>query len=460
MTKLTTESDRSGQRNRLSNSISALGARRRGPRLAVTAVAGVAALVVPLGMGGLQASASALATQAKSSARAETNTLRRVSNSASTANLTAVPHPIAAATSTSGLRSMAAWETLFQGRAARDDSQVYSPLSKSSDSWDYYNLAFGLDAYTSMYLATGKTAYLNQSLTYVNNVIARAKPSSSLGASAFGDSYLGWVSQRADVKGQEVPLFESFLWRYVTQMLWTIRQTPTLYNNPTYKNQYDRILAFTERNIFDKWYTRGDGPGGGGGAGKPNMYRQNTNMASHWAFISLLLSRMTSNTTRRSEAVTVYTDINHHMPIYGSSLRQQFIKTAAAPAAYEWSSAWGPAGQYVGAPNVQDVPHGSGEVSYIMASYDLGVEWTAADITALFHTLTDVVWRKDRTYAANVDGSGSGNGVIIDGFMKLGRYNAAIQQRLENYTGAISDNYYAVIDFYAQGALNARYLGA
>ena len=44
--------------------------------------------------------------------------------------------------------------------------------------------------------------------------------------------------------------------------------------------------------------------------------------------------------------------------------------------------------------------------------------------------------------------------------MKLGRYNAAIQKRLENYTGAISDNYYAVIAFYANGALNARYLGA
>ncbi len=380
-----------------------------------------------------------------------------------TATISHASAPAAKAGQTAtGLRSVAGWQALFDARSAADDSRVYSRLSTSSDSWDYYNLAFGVDAFTAMFRATGNTKYLDKSLSYVNNVIARAKPSSSLGTQAYGDSYLGWVSQRSDVKGQEVPLFESFLWRYVTEMLWAIHQNPTVYNAPAYKSQYDSILAFTERNIFDKWYTRNDGHGGGG-AGFPGMYRQNTNMASHWAFISLFVSKLTTDPTRQARARTVYTNIDGQMPVYGSSLRHQFLHPAAAPAAYVWSSVWDASASLsrITTSNVQDVPHASGEVAYIIDAYEFSTgAWTSTDITALSHTLTDLIWRKDGTYAAYVDGSGPGNGVVFDGFMKLGRYNAAIQKRLETYTGAISDNNYAVISFLANGALNAKYLGA
>jgi hypothetical protein len=168
---------------------------------------------------------------------------------------------------------------------------------------------------------------------------------------------------------------------------------------------------------------------------------------------------MTQDPTRQARCVTVYTNIDQHMPNYSSSLRQQFQANPAAPAAYVWGSYWGP---YTGAgdPNVQDVPHANGEVSYIIAAHDLGIEWTNADITALSHTLTDVIWRTNGTFAANVDGSGVGNGVIADGFMKLGRYNANIQLLLQTYKGSTSDNYYATSGFWAVGALNAKILGA
>ena len=362
-----------------------------------------------------------------------------------------------------GLRSVSAWETLFLQHWSADDVNVYRPLSLSGDSWDMYNLAFGIDANTAMYRATGETRYLDRSLLYIHNVISTARLSSSFGSAAFQDGYLGWVTQRKlpapDLTGQEVPLFESFMWRYVTEALLVIRQTPALYTNPTYKNQYDSILAFTEVNIFDKWYNRGTPHCVCGGAGNPNIYRQNTNMASHWAFISLLLSKMTQGPTRQARCVTVYTNIDQHMPNYSSSLRQQFQANPVVPVAYVWDSAWGP---YTGAggPSVQDVPHGSGEVSYIIEAYGLGVAWTAADITALSHTLTDLIWKTSGVYPANVDGSGPGNGVVFDGFMKLGRYSPAIQRSLENYSGAIADNYGAVGAFYANGALNAKFLGA
>jgi len=53
------------------------------------------------------------------------------------------------------------------------------PLSRSPDSWDYYNLAYDIydiDGPLAMYHATGDTTYLDQALVYVNNMVARAKP--------------------------------------------------------------------------------------------------------------------------------------------------------------------------------------------------------------------------------------------------------------------------------------------
>jgi hypothetical protein len=47
--------------------------------------------------------------------------------------------------------------------------------------------------------------------------------------------------------------------------------------------------------------------------------------------------------------------------------------------------------------------------------------------------LTKVVWPGGTKYAAYVDGTGSDNGWFSDGFVKLGRYDAAVQQRLETH---------------------------
>ena len=58
------------------------------------------------------------------------------------------------------------------------------------------------------------------------------------------------------------------------------------------------------------------------------------------------------------------------------------------------------------------------------------------------------VWRG----AAHVDGSGAGTGWFSDGFVKLGRYDAALQARLEPHQPANGQ-------FYAAMALNAAVLG-
>jgi hypothetical protein len=300
-----------------------------------------------------------------------------------------------------------------------------------------------LDDPVAMYLASGKTRYLDQALQRSNNLLATARRSSTLGPEAYGDSYLGWVSRKNGMTGQEVPLYESYAWRYITRMLRVIRQTPALYNNATYRNQYNRLLTFAEVNIFDKWYFRGV---------EDNIYRSHTHLAAHWAFIAMDLSLMTTNAPRLARAREVLENINYHLPNYGgASLHGQFIPSPVQPGAYFWNWEWNEFSQ----PG-SDVSHGNAVVAFIVEAHDLGVaEWSDLDVEALVVTFDKVVWPDAHTYAEWVDGSGSDNGWFIDGWMKLGRYDIGVQQRLEAANEA-----HEIASSHGNGALNAKLLGA
>lgn len=354
-----------------------------------------------------------------------------------TVTLTGTPPQVMSYSVSSPVKPVSYWKSLFDNAEAYNRG-VNTPRSTSTDSQNYYDLAYTIDANVSMFEATGATRYLDQALLYVNNVIDRAKPSTQLGAGAFRDSYSGWVSQRSDVKGQEVPLFESYMWRYVTRMLRVMHDDQDLYADPTYRAQYDRVLAFTETNIFDKWLARG---------ANSYVYRSRTHMAAHWAFISFDLARLTSSATRRTKALAVVDNIDLHLPNYpGSSLHGQMKLGRVKPGAYWWSDVWGATTR----PG-QDVDHGNGVLAYVVEARDLGsVTWTAADVAALGKTLTDCVLPK----FAYVDGTGTGTGWIADGFVKLGRYAVAVQQRLENHTVQGQEQYMAAM------AVNAKTLGA
>ncbi|RKH53155.1 hypothetical protein D7X55_00025 [Corallococcus sp. AB049A] len=336
------------------------------------------------------------------------------------------------------LRTVAAWETLFLNRWNSEHTSSFLPKSQSLDSWQFYDLAYGIDGNTAMYRATGKTQYMDRALLYVNNMVNHAKVSSSLPRSQFKDSYLGWASARSDTLGQEVPLFESYCWRYVTRMLRTIRETPALYGNSNYKAQYDKLLAFTERNMFEKWMKRG---------ANSYIYRVNTHMASHWAYISMDLSKMTTDATKRAQYMTVFNNINRDMPNNTSSLRGQLMASPVNANAYFWAAEWGSKKR----PG-QDVAHGNGVMAYIVEAHDAGMEWTDADMRKFVTTLNNVIWPSAKKYGNYVDGTGSGTGWFNDGLVKLGRYNAALQQRLETHTVGQNTQYYG------NGALNAKLL--
>ena len=294
----------------------------------------------------------------------------------------------------------------------------FLPKSQSNDSMDYYDMAYGVDGYVSMFEATGATAYLDRAVTLVQNMIANAAPSTSLGSNAFRDGFAGWVSQRPDVRGKEVPLFESFCWRYVTRLLTALTANPATFVSR--RPAYDQILAFTEQNIFDKWYTRGV---------NSYIYRQNSNMASHWAYISLHLRRHTLDVTRQGRCDTIRRNIDSlGIPNYGGdSLRAKMNASLdrAMAGAYSWDSDW----QATARPG-QDTGHACAEITYICESLDNTSVWNATDVNRFGVTLTQLIMPRK---AAAVDGTGTGNGWIADGWPKLGRFSIPIQKALETY---------------------------
>jgi hypothetical protein len=297
------------------------------------------------------------------------------------------------------------------------------PMTRSGDSWDHYNVSYSLDALVAMFRATGERRYLDRALQFTENVVGSAR--------SVRGGYLGWTSAQED--DSEVPLYESYFWRYGTALLLAMKDSGIA----GYQARYGRLLAFAEKHVFDKWHSRGP---------DETLYRERTHMTAHWALIALNLSRLTTDSARRQRYQTVIADVDKHVPGQSGGLKQQMRRNPADPTAYFWSDVWG-SGRRPG----QDVSHGNGVMAYVVEARDRGTTWTRADMTAFARTLTRVVWPGGTTYHAYVDGTGTDNGWFSDGFVKLGRFDPGVQQRLESHR-VVNDQ------FAANMALNARIL--
>jgi hypothetical protein len=316
---------------------------------------------------------------------------------------------------TTALLPVEHWRSLYDDYAAANEADAVR-LSRSTDSFDFYPLAYTIDEKASMFQATGDSAYAQQGLDLVTSMIASARPSSSLRTSSFQDDYLGWVS--AENGDDETPLYESYAWRYVTRLLRVVQ--PALGDAPTgVQEQYARVLSFTEHDIVDKWLARG---------ANDNVYRSRTHMAAHWAMIALDLSQLTASPERRARYLGIVHNVDDHLPNYPSSLRGQLRPNPRDPAAFWWSDVWGD----LNTPG-QDISHGSGVIAYVVESRDLDGSWSADDLTHFSRTLTDFVLGSAGHHPGFVDGTGTGSGWIADGWVKLGRYDPAVQSVLETY---------------------------
>ena len=339
------------------------------------------------------------------------------------------------------------WESKFE----KDTSFSYpldNKMSLSKDSWDLYKLAYGLDAYNSMYRATKNNKYLDKSINLVQNVINSSVPSNKLARSQFKDNYLSWANRSHEENGddgKEYPLFESFFWRYVTALLRIIDDSDELKKVEKYRNAFNEILEFSEINIYNKWSSRGAG----------NIYRSNTHMFSHWARICLDLWVITGKTTYKN----VVDDFNE-------LFFNQVQLGLHAKRSYWWQASWikekrsifeyiFPDKSKYRSIRGQDIPHGNAVIAYVIEAFEVGHRYTRKDIDRLINTFTEVVWKENDQMAMYLDGSGNSHRQISDGFMKLGRFNKELQHRLESMTPAKNTVYNRWAQFYANGALNA-----
>jgi hypothetical protein len=347
-----------------------------------------------------------------------------------------LPAAPTAAAGTIDLKPVSHWTAVFM------DSWDYQyenslPMSRSKDSWDHYDLSYSVDSCVAMFRATDQRRYLDRALEFVENVVASAVVSSTLRSSGYKDKYRGWASSASGQGGDEVPLYESYFWRYGTALLVAMHDAPAVLADAAYRQRYERLLRFAEVDIFEKWYSRSPGE---------NIYRERTHMAAHWALIAMNLAQVTTDEGRRARYQQVVDNVDLHVPGVGSSLRAQMRRNPAEPTAYFWSDVWGSARR----PG-QDVSHGNGVMAYVVEARDRGRQWTAADLAGFSALLTRVIWPGGTTYRNFVDGTGSDNGWFSDGFVKLGRSDPAVQRRLEDHQ-VVNDQ------FAANMALNARVL--
>jgi hypothetical protein len=374
-----------------------------------------------------------------------------VPTSAPTSAPTNVPQPTAAPPQASGVRPISYWEQKLLAEAWREDA--YSPklcatMSEAPQvNRNLYHLGNCIDGYTAMYEATGNTQYLDRAMKYVTTVIAKATPAA--------DGYLDWSAYSLD---------QGHTWRHVTRLLRVIRQTPALYDAPAYRGFYQTTLAFSEKHVFQKWYTRD---------AKNHIYRGRTHIASHWAMIAMNLSLISTDQQWSARYKEVYTKINSDLtPYYGSSLRAKMEPHPAVPEAYvfhdQWMVPFQPVGQRTseqfdpdGYHPVSDTHHGQDTVGYIVESERLGLFWTRRDLAALSVTLKKLTWNGSYTpvrFAMYIDGSGGfdspGAQCLEEGMLKLGRYDAEVQRLFEAHT---PKGCYP-IQYYGNMALNARLL--
>ena len=223
--------------------------------------------------------------------------------------------------------------------------EKYSKWSNSSDSWDLYNLSYAIDANNTMYKATGNLKYLDRSIFYAKNAIKSSVNSKFLQNSQYQDDYCSWVNKSNPSKGndgKEYALYESFCWRYVTDILKIIYDYKLL----NYQNYFHELLLFTETNIYDKWESRGIA----------NLYRSNVHMRSHWAKIAMILYVITKKNKYKVFLDTFIKDFTNHL-IY--------TRTSKGVEVVKWYVAWEQKSK-----GFQDVSHGNAVVSTTIDIYE------------------------------------------------------------------------------------------
>ena len=341
-------------------------------------------------------------------------------------------------------RAVSEWETLWQAEWDRRDREYCTELSASTGAdQEHYFLSYCIDGLVSMWRATADDAYLDLVFGLIDNTLEDAV--------AGDDGFRHWPGPPEN-GGESYPLWESYYWRHVVTLVRVLHDNPEVRARSDYQARYEALLAFSERDVWEKWHSRGLG----------NLYRSRTHMASHWARIGMELYRITGE----AQYLEVFENISHgEMPGRPSNLRMQLYPNPSTPSAYTWASHWGvPEGD-----EVQDTSHAGAIVSFWEEAVEAGMYWTVDDRAALTSTLMDVMWFEDGSYARFVDGTSGSDGPYpapdgrcgacgrLHEWLVLGRHDRAVQAKIETGYGGGNHRYFGT-QAIGISALNARWL--
>ena len=257
--------------------------------------------------------------------------------------------------------------------------------------------------------------------------------------SQFRDGYRGWASSKSGEGGDEVPLYESYFWRYGTALLVAMREAPAVYGNPEYRARYDRLLRFAEVHIFEKWYSAG--------TARLHLPRPDPHGGALGADRAEPVAGSPPIPARRARYLDVVDNIDLHLPGHGTRParpaaaqpggahrvlleRRLGLGTAARAGRQPRQRRHGVRRR--GArprPELDRRRHGG-----LLGAADEG----------------DLAGRNAPT-AATWTAPARDNGWFSDGFVKLGRFDPAVQRRLEDHQ-VVNDQ------FAANMAFNARIL--
>ena len=324
------------------------------------------------------------------------------------------------------------WKQLFDkryfGLCTSNKTFRENCLAQSSlgDAMKFMDISGVVDGLKCMYSSTKDEIYLNDEIKLINNILSTAEVSKNIPYNTYllKDDYLSWTSKTPGYTyNSESPVYEGYIFRDITQFLYILKKSGWTDVSAQNNSWYTNALSFIEKNIWEKWTSRSNRING-----QPYtiLLSRRTHVASHWAYIALMLNQITQNPVIKSQSQELCN-------MYDLLLKRNLKPNPNYPQAYIWNSSWDNVeGTQASIPNdvaLQDVAHGNQVIAYVVAAEELGnPTWKPEDISYFTNTILQVVYNaKTLRFSEMVDGSSPSNSESGNfqtyGWVKLGRLN-------------------------------------
>src|SRR5690606_8501146 len=332
-------------------------------------------------------------------------------------------------------------------------------IIEQGDSYQLMEFSRGIGALIAMYEATDSLEYLNEAIDLCKLIIQKCQEGRHISGNSeyFKDGYKGWVNQNPNKmknKGphmSEVPLFESYFFRYLSKLIYLMKQVE---NEPaSFGSDSQFFLDFVEINGWEKWYIRGERKSENC---YPYLFRNRTHMTSHWAVVALYLNELTNDSHKKNQ----YQDF---LSRFDNQLKRNLKLTSDS--AYVWNITWDEPWPYGTHCNpaaaeaiIQDVSHGNHVITYIIESYELGRgDWTYSDLQKFSNTIKYLIYdANNRRFNGDLGGKfipKVANGIqMADGVLELARYD-------ENLYSLFRSVYRAQYERYPFSMYEPQYVG-